>query len=143
MERRGGRCVVPAWPARPAAGGMTGDGAERRAPGSVVSRPSEDAGRWTGGVAVGRCDRRREDAEALQNGGGMSAAGRRTTALRRGRIRRQRVSSPGIWHLVMYRPDSPRGSAWSPLSPSRGPLLVGPLSPLTAFEHHSEGGSIR
>ena len=107
MERRGGRCVDPPV-ARPAAGGMTGDGAERRA---VVSRPSEDAGRWTGGVAVGRCDRRREDAEALQNGGGMSAAGRRTTALRRGRIRRQRVSSPGIWHLVTYRPDSPRGSA--------------------------------
>ena len=72
MERRG-RCVDPPV-ARPAAGRMTGDGEERRAPGSVVSRPSEDAGRWTGGVAVGRCDRRREDAEALQNGGGMSAA---------------------------------------------------------------------
>ena len=69
MERRGGRCVDPPA-ARPAAGGMTGDGAERRAPGSVVSRPSEDAGRWTGQVALGRWDRRREDAEALHGDGG-------------------------------------------------------------------------
>ena len=97
---------------------MTGDGAERRAPGSVGSRPSEDAGRWTGGVAVGRCERRREDAETLQDGRRAATAGQQAAASRRGRTSRQLT--------VMYRPSiRPVARPGSP-SPSPGPFLVGP-----------------
>ena len=65
----------------------------------------------------------RPDTEALQDGGGIAAAGRRTAASRRGPTRRQLADSPGIPHLVTYRlrfarwlglalPHLPLGPSW-------------------------------
>ena len=81
----------------------------------------------------------RPDAEALQDGGGIAAAGRRTAASRRGPTRRQLADSPGIPHLVTYRlrfalwlglapshlPGGPPGGVMKPIGSVRAPFQKG------------------
>ena len=92
----------------------------------AAQRDSETEDRMGGQTRAARGRDRgggRPDTEALQDGGGIAAAGRRTAASRRGPTRRQLADSPGIPHLVTYRirfalwlglalPHLPLGPSW-------------------------------
>ena len=87
----------------------------------AAQRDSETEDRMGGQTRAARGRDRgggRPDAEALQDGGGIAAAGRRTAASRRGPTRRQLADSPGIPHLVTYRL---RFAPWLGLAPSHLP----------------------